>query len=94
MIVQCALVGATAALTVTPPAQGMMLVVPLRPVSPASTLEWVVPTGARLVAPGPYTGSFVVYGTRSALMGSAIAHSSLLLNSRFSGCGARLGNIA
>lgn len=87
MILQCALVGATAALMLTPPAEGMILVAPLLPVSSAPPLDWVLPTGARLVAPGPYTGSVIVYGARSALIASAITHGTLLLNSGFSGCG-------
>ena len=93
MIFQCVLVGVAAALTLTPPAEGVMLVAPLRPVSPALTLGWVLPTGARLVAPGPYTGSFVVYGSRSALIAVAITHSTLLLNARFFGCGSRTRTI-
>lgn len=93
MIFQCALVGATAALMLTPPAEGMMLVAPLLPVSAARTLDWVLPAGARLVAPGPYTGSFIMYAARSALIASAITHSTLLLNSRFFGCGSRTRTI-
>lgn len=87
MTLQCALVGGTAALTLAPPAEGVMLVAPLLPGAPASTLDWVLPTGAGLVAPGPYAGSVVVYGTRSALIASAIKHGTLLLTFRISGCG-------
>jgi hypothetical protein len=89
MTLQCTLVVATAALMVTPPSEGMMLVAPLFPGSPALTLGWVLPAGARLVAPGPYSGSFIVYGARSALGVSAITHGTLLLDTRFSGCGSR-----
>ena len=84
---QFALVGGTAALALAPPAEGMMLVAPLLPVTPASTLDWVLPTGARLVAPGPYAGSFIVYGVRSVMVASALKRGTLLLTSRFSGCG-------
>lgn len=86
MILQCALVGAAATVTLVPPAEGTMLVLPLLPVSPGRTLEWVGPTGARWVAPGPYSGSLIVYGTRSALTAAALTHGALLLNSRFAAC--------
>lgn len=87
MIFHCALVGVAAAITATPPAEGMMLVAPLHPVSTAQTLKWVLPTGARLVAAGPYQGSLVVYGKRSALFSPAFRHGTVLLNSRLSECG-------
>ena len=77
----------SAALGLAPPARGFMLVAPLFPVSAAATLNWVLPTDARLVAAGPYSGSFVISGSRDALFMAAIAHGSLLLTARFSGCG-------
>ncbi|MCG6119634.1 MAG: hypothetical protein MEP44_03215 [Blastomonas sp.] len=94
MIFHCVLVGGTAAVVATPPAEGMMLVAPLYSVSSAHTLGWVLPTGARPVAAGPYEGSFVVYGTRSALIATALAHGTLLLNSRLSECGSPTRTIA
>ncbi len=94
MIFQCALIGGTAALTLAPPTHGAMLVAPLLPGSSASTLDWALPTGARLLAPGPYAGSFVVYGTRSTLLASAIKHGTLLLTARYSGCGSDTRKVA
>ena len=93
LILQCALVSGTAALTLAPPAEGVMLVAPLLPTSSAATLDWVLPTGAGLVASGPYPGSFVVYGTRSALLATAIKHVTVLLTTRFSGCGSETRTI-
>lgn len=87
MVFHCALVGGTALVAGMPPAEGMMLVAPLYTVSSAQTLQWVLQTGARPVAAGPYEGSWVVYGQRSALTATALTHGTLLLNSRLSECG-------
>jgi len=57
------------------------------PVRPATTLRWLLPTGALLAAPGPYAGSFVVEGSRALLLPVALANGALLLSASFSGCG-------
>ena len=87
---QSALVVAAAALMLLPAAEGLMLVVPLVPGRPAATIRWLLPTGALLAAPGPYAGSFVVEGSRAALLPAAMANGALLMTSRFSGCGAEI----
>lgn len=87
LIVQCALVAATAALTLAPAPEGLMLVAPLVPGSPASTIRWLLPTGALLAAPGPYDGAFVVEGSRAKLLPLALANGALLLTASLPGCG-------
>lgn len=87
MLVQCVLLLAAAALGSAPPAEGFMLIAPLVPGPAAATLDWVLPAGALLVAPGPYAGSIIVFGTRSSLFAKAILHGALLLTGRISGCG-------
>jgi hypothetical protein len=88
ILLQSMLVAATATLAMIPAADGLMLVVPLVPGRPATTIRWLLPTGAMLAAPGPYAGSFVVEGSRAALLPAALANGALLLTARFSGCGA------
>lgn len=85
-VVQCALLVAAAALGLAPPATGVMLIAPLVPGPAAATLNWALPAGALLVAPGPYAGSIIVFGTRSALFTAAILHGTLLLTARFADC--------
>jgi hypothetical protein len=85
-LVQAILVAATAALAMIPAADGLMLVVTLVPGRPATTIRWLLPTGALLAAPGPYAGSFVVEGSRAILLPAALANGALLLTARFSGC--------
>lgn len=87
-LVQGLLVAIASVLAVMPPDNGTMLVVPLLPVDAATTLGWVLPTRAALIAPGPYAGSFVVSGSRAALLKPAFLHATFLLTARFSGCGA------
>jgi hypothetical protein len=86
IIVQSALVAGTALLALAPAPDGLMLVAPLRPVTPGATVHWLLPTGALLAAPGPYPGSFVVEGSRAALLPAALANGAVLLSASFSGC--------
>lgn len=72
------LIVATPALLVSPPAEGPMLVLPLWPGDEAGTVNWVRSSGASLVGRGPYRGSLVVVGSRSALAPAAIANGALL----------------
>lgn len=73
-----------------PAPNGLMLVAPLVPGSPASTLRWLLPAGALLAAPGPYDGAFVVEGSRAILLPLAFANGALLLTANLPGCGANL----
>jgi hypothetical protein len=87
LVVQALLVAVVVAQPMMPAANGLMLVAPLVPGRPATTIRWLLPTGATLAAPGPYAGSFVVEGSRAALLPAALANGALLLTARFSGCG-------
>lgn len=84
------LVAATAALTLAPASDGLMLVAPLVPGRSASTIGWLLPAGALLAASGPYDGAFVVEGSRAKLLPLALANGALLLTAGLPGCGTDL----
>jgi hypothetical protein len=79
------LLGSMAALA--PPADGVMVILPAIPGDPAATYRWAFSAGALLIAPGPYPGSIVVKGSRTALVLPALSHGALLITARFTGCG-------
>ncbi|WP_231023499.1 hypothetical protein [Sphingomonas sp. IC-11] len=69
-----------------PPADGPMLVLPVRPASAGSTIAWATEAGARLRGPGPYEGSYFVNGERARLIGPALEAGALLIAARGGGC--------
>lgn len=83
---QLLLVATGLALALAPPAEGFMVIVPLLPNSPATTIGWVQNADALLIQRGPYTGSYIVKGSLGALFLPALSHGALLFNARFSGC--------
>ncbi len=90
VVAQFALVGAAVAgLTVLPPRQGSMLVLPLSPVSDGSTTHWVIRAGASILAAGPTPGSLIVLGNRDSLSTAALHHGSLLLAAPQRFCGSK-----
>jgi hypothetical protein len=84
---QLALIAIGSTLPLAPPAEGVMLIAPLLPGDPGAGVRWATAAGALLVASGPYSGSYLVKGSRAALLLPALSHGALLLTARFSGCG-------
>jgi hypothetical protein len=76
-----------AGLGLVPPANGVMLVLPITTADAATTLNWVRPAGAFMVAPGPYRGAFVIAGNRSAILSAAFRNGALVIAARVPGCG-------
>lgn len=70
-----------------PPAKGAMLLVPTDAAARRAMLPAAVDAGARLVGPGPFAGSYVVFGGRSALVGPLVRLGVLPLAAPPAGCG-------
>ena len=87
-IVQGLLLTIGSAFALAPPAEGMILIAPLLPGDSAASIGWVRDAGATLIAPGPYAGSYVVNGSLAALLLPALSHGTVLVTTRFTGCGA------
>ena len=83
---QLLLLGSIALLGLVPPADGNILVVPLRSTHPESILLWALPAGALAMGAGALPGSYVVRGSRAALIWPAMAHGALLLSAQPTGC--------
>jgi hypothetical protein len=81
-------VGALAAFTLTPPAEGRMLLVSLSGESEAEITSWTIDHGLRIVERGPIAGSLVVAGRSREIMGAAFAHGKILTAAPAAGCGA------
>lgn len=84
---QAALVLATGLLAFAPPAQGLMLLVPVSPTAAAALDQIVADSGATRIAIGPLPGSFYVEGARARLL-PALTHGILLFSGRPRLCGA------
>lgn len=84
---QLILLASVAGLGLVPPAEGVMLVLPITTADPATTLDWARPAGAFMVAPGPYRGAFVIVGNRTAIISAALRHGALVIAARVPGCG-------
>lgn len=81
-------IAAPLALMVMPPAEGRMLVAPIGPQAPSAIL-WLADTPARIVAPGPWPGSFIVEARRGDLLGVALNHQSIIIAAQGGGCSTR-----
>ena len=87
-VVQLLLVAIGSSLALAPPVRGVMLIAPLVPGVSATSVRWATNAGALLIAPGPYDGSYIVTGSSAVLLLPALSHGALLLDARFTGCGA------
>lgn len=85
--VQTALLLATGLLAFTPPAHGLMLLVPLGPGRAGAVEALIATSGATRVALGPVPGSFYVDGARARLLPAAAARGILLFSGRPRLCG-------
>jgi len=73
-----------------PPARGAILIVSLDGDDAGGIARWAVEGDVRLVGAGPMAQSLVVYGSREALLGTALRHGGVLLTGAFTACGRRL----
>jgi hypothetical protein len=88
VIAQVALVAATLlVLALLPPAQGKMILVPLRAGAEPAMLVAAIGTGAVLVGTGPLPHSFVVDGNRAALAPAMLAQGVLVFAAPPTACG-------
>ncbi len=85
--IQVALIALTPMLALMPPGDGAMLIAPITLGDRTTTIRWAIGAGAKLVAPGPYAGSYVVQGSFAALVVPGLLHGALIINARFAGCG-------
>jgi hypothetical protein len=73
-------------LTLLPPSQGTMLIVPLPGHDEGAALRVALASNARLVARGPIAGSYVVEGSRAPLLTAAARHFMLVFATDATGC--------
>ncbi len=78
---------AIVAMTLAPPREGPMMVIPLGPAAVGQTMGWALPKGAAFLGQGPLPGSILVYARRDVLAASAWQHSSLLIKAPEIFCG-------
>ena len=79
-------VGLCGWLLLAPPAQGMMMLVPLSPAAARALPALALHDGTRLVATGPLPGSLLVYARRAGLVGRLLAHGVVPVASPPGGC--------
>jgi len=75
-------------LLLAPPAEGMMMLVPLSASAARALPALALRDGTLLVATGPTSGSLLVYGHRASLARRLLAHGILTLASPPGGCSA------
>lgn len=73
--------------TMLVPLQGPMLIVPLLPGRDGSLPGWLQQDDARLLAPGPVSGSFLIDSDNTGLWARALMNGAVLIRARFAGCG-------
>lgn len=78
---------ALAALALTPPAQGRMMIVSLNGQSPGEIAAWAVRDEVRIVGSGPLPGSLIVQADAGGLARRAMRHGDLVLAAPAAGCG-------
>ncbi|WP_404336693.1 hypothetical protein AB2M62_20005 [Sphingomonas sp. MMS12-HWE2-04] len=92
MAVQGILVCAIGLLAFVPPANGLMLLVPLTPAAAAQIDDVAAAAGGTLAGPGPLPGSRYVAAERAALFAPALRHGLLLFSGSPRFCAAPSGN--
>ena len=86
--IQLLMMVVASALALAPPVEGKILIAPLVPGESADSVRWAITAGALVIEPGPYRGSYIVMGSRAALLLPALSHGTLLIDARLAGCGA------
>lgn len=88
LIVAQATIGlfALAALALTPPVQGRMMIVSLNGQSSGEIAAWAVRDEVRIVGTGPLPGSLIVQADAGALAGKALRHGNIVLAAPVAGC--------
>lgn len=82
--------GGLCTLALFPPADGRMLIVPFSAGAGNRALNRALAAGARLVAPGPLPGSFVIEANRARISEALGATRILVLAAPAAGCGREL----
>ena len=75
------------ALLLVPPAHGRILLVPILPGSGSHLAADMIVQGARLVAPGPTSGSLVVDGDRDRIMAGLLRRGVIPMSAVLVDCG-------
>lgn len=78
---------ALAALALTPPAHGRMMIVSLHGQSSGQIAAWAVRDEVQMVGSGPFPGSLIVQADAGALAGKALRHGDIVLAAPAAGCG-------
>jgi hypothetical protein len=84
---QAMLLLAPGLLAAAPPAEGMMLLVPIAPTDAATVEDAALGAGATLAGFGPIRGSRFVSGERARLLPAALRHGMLLITGNPRICG-------
>ncbi|MEP9359434.1 hypothetical protein [Sphingomonas sp. KR3-1] len=84
---QAMLLLAPGLLAIAPPAQGMMLLVPIAPANAAAVEDAALGAGATLAGFGPIPGSRFVSGDRARLLPAALRHGMILVTGNPRICG-------
>lgn len=79
--------GAIAAIGLTPPATGKILLIPIQGQAVHGIASDAVHHGAMIVGRGPTTGSLVVYGDRDRLAPSMLRHGVAVIAAPDTSCG-------
>ncbi|RYY47628.1 MAG: hypothetical protein EOP59_00785 [Sphingomonadales bacterium] len=88
MLQLVAVVATGAALALSPPAQGRMLLVPLWPGAEQGMIARATRHNALLLGRGPLPRSFVVSGSRTSVSAGMLGRGVLVIAAPLAGCGA------
>ena len=75
---------ALAIVVMAPPAQGLMLILPLT--SAARPVVTAIQAGGALIAPGPIYGSIIVRGNRNLIVPASLEDGSVVVSTNERGC--------
>lgn len=85
---QLAVVAGATLTLVAPPSEGAVLLVPIRAEASGRVLSIAIDHGALLVGRGPFPGSIVVAGRRTAMLSPMLREGVLVFAAPPAGCGA------
>ncbi|GAA0733914.1 hypothetical protein [Sphingomonas japonica] len=83
----CAICVTPVAIAAIPPQHGTLLLVSLRGEPGAAMAKWATGEGLALVARGPISASYIVYGAASVARPLAAAHGAVVIRAPQAGCG-------
>lgn len=74
-------------MTLAPPREGPIMVIPLGHSAMGQTMDWALPEGVAFLGQGPLPGSILVYARHDRLADAAWQHASLLIKAPEIFCG-------